>query len=234
KKTWRSHIYAFYHGDVAIEYRKGQLHHVFTCAARNCKKKIARNQTTMDKHSTQNLRSHAKKCWGEDNILAAEKVQNLNEARRVLRASTGATNQRLTDIFKAHAVNDGETFSHVPLTKEQSRCLRPFCIVKDRAYRFLMKSGRPSTYIPSPSTVARDVNELFTKTRDRIKNHFQARSTNTTGCVSLATDAWTSPNHRAFVAVSGHWEEEGKRHNCLLDFVEVPKACARFFVRRIF
>ncbi|KAK7015603.1 ribonuclease H-like domain-containing protein, partial [Favolaschia claudopus] len=41
---------------------------------------------------------------------------------------------------------------------------------------------------------------------------------------SVDTDAWTSPNHRAFVAVGGHWEEDGKRINCLLDFVEVPKS----------
>ncbi|KAJ6615157.1 hypothetical protein B0H10DRAFT_1718280, partial [Mycena sp. CBHHK59/15] len=206
KASWTSHIYAFYLGDVKIEYRNDQLHHIFTCSARNCKHTIARNQTTKDSKSTKNLRLHAKKCWGEDNVLAAEKVKSLGEACKLLKENSGVRNQRLTDIFKAHAAAGGKSFSHVPLTNEQSR-----------AYRKLMKSGRPSAYIPSPTTIARDVKLLFNKTRERLKRHFQ----NTPACISLATDAWTSPNHRAYVAVSGHLEEEGKRINCLLDFVEV-------------
>ncbi|KAJ6468760.1 hypothetical protein C8R45DRAFT_772265, partial [Mycena sanguinolenta] len=83
----------------------------------------------------------------------------------------------------------------------------------------LMKSGRPSTYIPSPRTIARDVKLLFKKTKERIRKRFQ----NTPACMSLETDAWTSPNHRAFAAVAGHWEEDGKHIDSLLDFVEVPK-----------
>ncbi|KAJ7629279.1 hypothetical protein DFH06DRAFT_1006321, partial [Mycena polygramma] len=201
KKSWTSHIYAFYLGDVRIEYRNGKLHHVFTCAARNCKHTIGRNQTTQDAKSTKNLSLHAKKCWGEENVAAAAKLSSLSEARKLLKTNGGVRNQRLTDIFKAHESAGGESFSH------------------DRAYRRLMKSGRPNAYIPSPRTIARDVKVLFNKTRARLKKRFQRMP----ACVSMATDAWTSPNHRAYVAVSGHWEEEGKRFNCLLDFVEVPK-----------
>ncbi|KAJ6468855.1 hypothetical protein C8R45DRAFT_837606 [Mycena sanguinolenta] len=234
KKSSTSHIYAFYSGDVGIEYRDGKLHHIFTCAARSCKQTVARNQQSKDASSTKNLTRHAKKCWGEDNIKAAADVKDLAEARRLLKANSGLKNQRLTDIFKQHASDTGESFSHVPLTREESRAehvrwvsesLRPFAIVKDRAYRKLMKSGRPTAYIPSPSTVARDVKTLFQKTRDRLKNRFKK----ILACISLATDAWSSPNHYAYVAVSGHWEEDGRRMNCLLDFVEVPKVFL-FFV----
>ncbi|KAJ6587344.1 hypothetical protein B0H10DRAFT_1831741, partial [Mycena sp. CBHHK59/15] len=227
--SWTSTIYTFYLGDVKIEYRGSKLHHTFTCGARNCKHTITRNQTTKDSNSTKNLRVHAKKCWGEDNVVAAEKVKSLAAARKLLKENSGVRSQRLTDIFRAHEAGGGESFSHVPLTNEQSRMfdgsprasesLRPFVIVKDRAYRRLMKSGRTSAYIPSPTTIARDVKLLFNKTRERLKKRFQ----NTPACISLVTDAWTSPNHRAYIAVSGHWEEEGKQINCLLDFVDVPK-----------
>ncbi|KAJ7806184.1 hypothetical protein B0H14DRAFT_2256095, partial [Mycena olivaceomarginata] len=68
RKAWTSTIYAFYNAEVVIEYRKEKLHHVFTCAARGCAQKIVRNQTTQDRNSTKNLRTHALKCWGEDNV----------------------------------------------------------------------------------------------------------------------------------------------------------------------
>ncbi|KAJ7443754.1 hypothetical protein B0H11DRAFT_1747851 [Mycena galericulata] len=191
---------------------------------RNCKQTVSRNQESKDASSTKNLHTHAKKCWGTDNVKAAAKVKDLAQARKLLKDNAGVQNQKLTDIFKQHEAAGGESFSHVPLTNEQSR-LRPFAIVKDRVYRKLMKSGRPSSYIPSPSTVARDVKVLFEKTRERFKRRFQ----NTPACISLATDAWTSPNHHAYVAVSGHWEENGQRRNCLLDFVEVPKVPSFFY-----
>ena len=44
------------------------------------------------------------------------------------------------------------------------------------------------------------------------------------GALHFATDAWTSPNHRAFVAVTVHFEEQGKPVSFLLDVVEV--ACS--------
>ncbi|KAJ7444250.1 hypothetical protein B0H11DRAFT_1628937, partial [Mycena galericulata] len=200
KKSWTSHIYAFYLGDVRITYTNGKLHHVFTCGARNCKQTVSRNQESKDASSTKNLHTHAKKCWGTDNVKAAAKVKDLAQARKLLKDNAGVQNQKLTDIIKQHEAAGGESFSHVPLTNEQSRAehvrwvsesLRPFAIVKDRVYRKLMKSGRPSSYIPSPSTVARDVKVLFEKTRERLKKRFQ----NTPACISLATDAWTSPNH---------------------------------------
>ncbi|KAJ7734188.1 hypothetical protein DFH07DRAFT_684566, partial [Mycena maculata] len=71
KASWTSCIYAFYLGNIQIDYHNGKLHQVFTCAAHNCKHTITRNQTTKDANSTKNLCVHAKKCWGEDNILAA-------------------------------------------------------------------------------------------------------------------------------------------------------------------
>lgn len=44
------------------------------------------------------------------------------------------------------------------------------------------------------------------------------------GKLNFATDAWTSPNHKAFVAITVHLEHEGKPLTMLLDLVEVPKS----------
>ena len=43
------------------------------------------------------------------------------------------------------------------------------------------------------------------------------------GRLSFATDAWTSPNHRAFVAVTVHFLYKEEPISMLLDIVEVPE-----------
>jgi hypothetical protein len=42
--------------------------------------------------------------------------------------------------------------------------------------------------------------------------------------LNFATDAWTSPNHKAFVAFTVHFEHEGTPISMLLDLVEVAKS----------
>jgi hypothetical protein len=43
------------------------------------------------------------------------------------------------------------------------------------------------------------------------------------GRVHFATDAWTSPNHRAFVAWTVHLHHKGHVLAFVLDIVEVPE-----------
>jgi hypothetical protein len=42
--------------------------------------------------------------------------------------------------------------------------------------------------------------------------------------LSYATDAWTSPNHKAYVAVTVHFEKDGVPVSMLLDIVEVARS----------
>jgi hypothetical protein len=42
--------------------------------------------------------------------------------------------------------------------------------------------------------------------------------------LSFATDAWTSPNHKALVAITVHLEHEGTLICLLLDIVEVAQS----------
>jgi hypothetical protein len=44
------------------------------------------------------------------------------------------------------------------------------------------------------------------------------------GRLHFATDAWTSPNHCAFVAWTVHLEHQGQMLGFLLDIVEVPES----------
>ena len=52
--------------------------------------------------------------------------------------------------------------------------MRPFSIVEDRGFCSLMKTGWLEYYIPSRSTVARDIKEVFKKVRKRIVKMLQA------------------------------------------------------------
>jgi len=54
------------------------------------------------------------------------------------------------------------------------------------------------------------------------------------GKLSFATDAWTSPNHKAYVALTVHLERDGKPLSMLLDVVEVPKSHSGVNLARAF
>ena len=44
------------------------------------------------------------------------------------------------------------------------------------------------------------------------------------GAINFATDAWTSPNSRAFVAVTAHFEHQGIPISILLNVVQVARS----------
>ena len=44
------------------------------------------------------------------------------------------------------------------------------------------------------------------------------------GTLSFGTDAWTSPNHKAYIAVAVHFEQNGVLMCLLLDLIEVAKS----------
>ena len=51
------------------------------------------------------------------------------------------------------------------------------------------------------------------------------------GKLNFATDAWTSPNHKAFVAISVHFEHNGEPVSMVLDVVEVAKVSIHLQIR---
>jgi coproporphyrinogen III oxidase len=83
-----------------------------------------------------------------------------------------------------------------------------------------MKTGRPGYYIPSPKTVSQHVKKVFVNVRNRLAKMLWEHE----GKLNFSTDAWTSPNHKAFVAVTVHFEINGVPMSMLLDLMEVAKS----------
>lgn len=174
--------------------------HVFKCAACGCKFTSRRYLDTKDKSSTGNLVRHAKGCWGEECWAAAGACHTAEEARESV---TNPYNQSgsITASF-ARKGKGKVTYSHKNHTKTETKYTptlhqhslanvalhraeivrwvaesnRPFRIVEDRGFQSLMKTGRPEYYIPSASTVSRDVRLVFARTRQRIAKILQVCS----------------------------------------------------------
>jgi hypothetical protein len=133
-----------------------------------------------DAKSTSNMRKHAKKCWGDAVVTCADSAKNANEVRAT--TVMGALNpQSITAAFERNGKGK-VTYSHRQHTKTEARAeivrwvaesKRPFEIVADRGFQSLMKTGRPEYYIPSPTTVSRDVKKVFVNVRKRMATMLQ-------------------------------------------------------------
>ena len=125
------------------------------------------------------MRRHAIKCWGEEAIEAVRAAVSVSEAQDKI-VSSILKNGSITSHF---ARRTGEvtysvrqhthTETRVEIAKWVAEGLRPFHIVADPGFKTLMKTGRPGYHLPSPSTVARDVKEIFKKTRSRVAKILQ-------------------------------------------------------------
>jgi len=149
-----------------------------------------------DANSTGNLLRHARTCWGTDVVAAATATKDIHTARDVL-AKTKLHDGSILAEFQ-RAGKGKVSYRHTQHTKAEARCVpliqfslptflspfvphfraeivrwvseskRPFKIVEDRGFQSLMKTGRPGYSLPSPSTVSRDVKQVFKCVRKRI------------------------------------------------------------------
>jgi len=83
---------------------KGSCVHEFECAATRCMGKgnghIVRHYLdTGDAKSTSNLRKHAKICWEEDAVAAADDMRNVQAACEAL-GKMRSMNSSITDAFE--------------------------------------------------------------------------------------------------------------------------------------
>ncbi|KAF7349077.1 Dimer-Tnp-hAT domain-containing protein [Mycena venus] len=228
KANWTSGIYQFFNSNVVTKKDdNGRIFQQFSCAAPGgCKKRsgfkgVHRYQTKLDgqpasdRSSTSNLKKHAETCWGKDAVKA-----------------------RLTGAGTSNSPRDGNIFASFARTGQRpvkslnsvptlyagfAEANRPFRIMEDRELRELLLAGRPELNIPSRRTIGRDLNAVFDRCSQRIINLLD----NYNGRLSFATDAWTSPNHRAFVAWTVHLQHEGQPLVFLLDVFEVPESHTR-------
>ena len=182
-KEWTAPIYAFFRPVPIIEYVDGRRSHVFQCAARECMHKARGVRRFLDKgdaKSTSHMRKHAKKCWGDAVVTSADSAKNANEVRAT--TVMGALNpQSIMAAFERKGKGKVK-YSHRQHTKTEARAeivrwvaesKRPFEIVADRGFQSLMKTGGPEYYIPSPTTVSRDVKKVFVNVRKRMATMLQ-------------------------------------------------------------
>ncbi|KAJ7203475.1 hypothetical protein C8J57DRAFT_996033, partial [Mycena rebaudengoi] len=148
-----------------------------------------------DRSSTSNLKKHAEGCWGGDAVRA-----------------------RLQGVTNPANVQGGNIFASFARAGQ-----RPVN-VSHRAHtdlKELLSAGRPGFNVPSRFTVARDLNTAYKRCSSRVKTLLEEYP----GRLSFATGAWTSPNHRTFVAWTVHLHHEGHPLVFLLDIYEVPEVC---------
>ncbi|THU89401.1 hypothetical protein K435DRAFT_584588, partial [Dendrothele bispora CBS 962.96] len=224
---WSSPIYTFFDPEPTFEYHKSNCKCVvFKCTNRNCKKwEVVQYLDTKDASSTGNMRSHVKSCWGEDILSEVDQAKDVDEGWKV----TGGyrRNGSITATFEKKRSGQA-TYSFCQYTKTDTRIkiirwvaesLRPFNIVKDQSFNSLMKTGCPHYYILHPTTVACDMKMVFANTRKRISDMLQ----NIKGDINCCINTWTSPNHKAYAAITAHFEHEGQLFNLLLDLIEIAK-----------
>jgi len=101
----------------------------------------------------------------------------------------------------------------------------------------LMKTGRPETYIPSAETLSWDVKNVFVAVHKHISDMLQVEvkmwqysEILTYVCqkydekLNFAMYAWTSPNHKAYMAIMVHFEYKRQSMAMLLNLIEVPRS----------
>ncbi|PPQ84663.1 hypothetical protein CVT26_004180 [Gymnopilus dilepis] len=233
-KSWKSPVYSFFAPVPKIEYindrRKGveRKAHTFKCWKTGCKFTCHRYlDSKTDRTSTSNLSRHAKTCWKDAAFKAAMGCKTIGEARtKVLEPFNVQGTLDLAFEVQGKgkvtymARNHTKTEIKAEIVRWLSESVRPFKTVEDRGFKCLMKTGRPELYLPSASTVSRDVKLVFARTRERIAKMLQEYN----GRLNFATDAWTSPNHRTYVAVTVHMELNGEMISMVLDVVEVAES----------
>jgi len=123
-KEWVSPIYVFFAPVPRIEYVKDRRVHVFQCAALQCKgrhgRDVRRFLDTGDARLTSGLRRHAKQCWGNETVNAADRTKDLTAARTILANSGLKRNGSITAAFERIG-KSSVTYSHRQLTYTETR-----------------------------------------------------------------------------------------------------------------
>jgi hypothetical protein len=124
-KDWTSPVYIFFKPTPAIEYIKERRVHVFECAAKHCHgrgngRQVRQYLDTGDAKSTSNLRKHAKICWGEEAVAAADNTKDIKAAREALGKMKNVDGS-ITAVFETITKGGKVTYSHRQLNRTESR-----------------------------------------------------------------------------------------------------------------
>ncbi|KAJ7224709.1 hypothetical protein GGX14DRAFT_350609, partial [Mycena pura] len=158
-----------------------------------------------DRSSTSNLMKHATKCWGGDVVKA--RMQGVDAQAR-----------------------DGSIFSAFARAHERP-ALPSDRTLSEAELRHILGAGRPEYRLPGRRTVSRDLYAAYERCLLLCYSYYILIVVQEyPGRLSFGTDAWTSPNHRAFVAWTVHLHHEGELISFPLDVYEVPEVSANLIV----
>jgi hypothetical protein len=114
--------YAFFSPVPTVELVDERRCHAFHCAAKTCmnqSRDVRRYLDKKDANSTSNMWKHAKKCWEDDVVKAADNAKTADDVREI--TIRGALNaQSLTAAFERKGKGK-VTYSHCQHTKTESR-----------------------------------------------------------------------------------------------------------------
>lgn len=142
KSDWNAPIYAFFKPTPDIAYKDSRRMHVFKCLAKNCRGKgrdrklVNRFLDKGDARSTSNLRKHAKLCWSEATIKAADATKNLDASRSVL-AKSGDDNLKdgkVTASFERLSKGENVTYLHTQHTKTETKFIFLLSVIRINAH----------------------------------------------------------------------------------------------------
>jgi hypothetical protein len=116
----------FFNSIPSIEYIKERRVHVFECNAKHCKGKgngrmVRRYLDTTDAKSTGNLRKHARVCWGDEAVVAADQTRDVRTARDALEKMS-TKDGSILEAF-GRVAKSKVTYSHRQHTKTETRCV---------------------------------------------------------------------------------------------------------------
>jgi len=229
---WNLPIYAFFHPTPTIGYKEGHRYHEFHCFVSTCNKSVHQFLDKKDAGSTSNLHKHTKICRGLDMVKAAMGAQNASEARQILSESKDGSIAAAFQIKGKGKV----TYSHRQHTQTETKWVwspsidacsweshraeiicwvsenaQPFSIVNDCGFKKLIKTGWPEYYLPSPTTVLRDVHLVFAHLRQHIASLL---------CVSDCSKI----NRKKLKQHTETWRE-APFHNRHLEIFQSPSLC---------
>ena len=81
---------------------------------------VHRYLDTGDVKSTSNLRKHAKICWGEETVGAADQTRDIDAAHEALKK---IKDRSITEAFERVAKKGKLSYSHRQHTTTESRCV---------------------------------------------------------------------------------------------------------------
>ena len=118
--------------------------------------------------------------------------------------------------------------AHITKWVAESNC--PASIVSDPELIDLLTTGHLHLTVPFLNTVQCDIKAAYKKCREHISKLLQDHL----GHLYFATDAWTSMNHHAFIALTVHLEHEGTMLAFLLNIIKVPESHTGMALARAF